>query len=182
MYIFRSSTSGSFAPYRTKLMRNGLTDPILGRCGRATALGFGVLGFAVLAFAVLGLLALPALAAGDNVVMIAVAHVQVPPNLPGLCQVDGFVRHVWEGKAFHEGQAITLKVPCGDRHGGFLPPATATQGPRLTDPSVLSASALGAAHIDDDANLMWQPENSSRDVIWGYRVLQAVRLRLAGSV
>lgn len=125
--------------------------------------------------------AAPALAAGDNVVMIAVAHVQVPPNLPGLCQVDGFVRHVWEGQAFHEGQAITLQVPCGDRRGGLLPPATSTQGPRLTDPSVLSASALGAAHIDDAGNLMWQPQNSSRDVIWGYRVLQAVRLRLGSS-
>ncbi|HEY2009500.1 MAG TPA: hypothetical protein VGH23_10955 [Rhizomicrobium sp.] len=125
--------------------------------------------------------AAPALATGDNVVMIAVAHVQVPPTLPGLCQVDGFVRHVWEGNAYHEGQAITLQVPCGNRRGGFLPPATAIQGPRLTDPTVLSASALGAAHIDDAGNLMWQPENDSRDVIWGYRVLQAVRLRLGDS-
>ncbi|HVW72481.1 MAG TPA: hypothetical protein VHC39_02490 [Rhizomicrobium sp.] len=118
-------------------------------------------------------------AAGDNVVMIAVTRVAVPPALPGLCLVDGTVRHVWEGHAFQEGQSLTLRVPCGDRAGGLLPPATQRQGPRLTDPGVLKASTLGAAHIDDDGNLMWQPANSSRDVIWGYRVLQAVRLRLA---
>lgn len=123
-------------------------------------------------------LATPALATGDNVVMIAVTHVTVPIGLPGLCIVNGTVRHVWEGHAFQEGQALSLRVPCGERAGGLLPPATQVQGPRLTDPTVLKASTLGAAHIDDAGNLMWQPANSARDVIWGYRVLQAVRLRL----
>jgi hypothetical protein len=136
---------------------------------------------ASLACAAALLAATPVFATGDNVVMIAVTHVAVPTTLPGLCQVDGTVHHVWEGHTFHEGQPLTLHVPCGDRAGGLLPPATQLQGPRLTDPTVLKASTLGAAHIDDDGNLMWQPANSSRDVIWGYRVLQAVRLRLSGT-
>jgi hypothetical protein len=135
-----------------------------------------MLAFAALAFA---MPASRALAGGDNVVMLSVVHVMVPARLPGLCRVDGLVRHVWEGKAFHDGQAISIGVPCGDRAAGPLPPATQGEGPRLTDPYVLSASSLGAAHIDDAGKLMWRPAGSTRDVIWGYRVLQAVRLRLA---
>jgi hypothetical protein len=123
-------------------------------------------------------LALPALAAGDNVVMIAVAHVAVPHKLPGLCLVSGLVNHVWEGHTFHEGQLLSLNVPCGT-HDGVMPLLPATPGgARLTDPVVLRASKLGAAHLDDAGNLMWQPASGSRDVIWGYRVLQGVRLRL----
>lgn len=129
----------------------------------------------------LALATTPALAGGDNVVMVSVSHVAVPAKLPGLCRVDGLVRHVWEGRAFHEGQAIALKVPCGDHGTGPLPPATTRDGPRLTDPYVLRTSHLGAAHIDDAGNLMWRPPGNTRDVIWGYRVLQAVRLRLSRS-
>lgn len=137
----------------------------------------------ILPFLALGLavLAIPALASGDNVVMISVAHVGVPQKLPGLCQVDGAVRHVWQGRAFHDGQAVSLKVPCGTTRLIPLPPSMPTEGPRLTDPAVLRASTLGAAHIDDAGNLMWRPPNASRDVIWGYRVLQGVALRLGAT-
>jgi hypothetical protein len=134
----------------------------------------------VLLVLALGLVAfpLPALASGDNVVMIAVAGVAVPHQLPGLCLVNGLVSHVWEGQAFHEGQALSLRVPCGT-HDGVMPLLPATPGgARLTDPTVLRASKLGAAHLDDAGNLMWQAASGSRDVIWGYRVLQSVRLRL----
>jgi hypothetical protein len=126
----------------------------------------------------------PALAGSDNVVMVAVAHVTVPAKLPGLCRLDGTVRHVWQGEAFHEGQALSLKIPCGTDALMPLPGAQPTRlsGPRLIDPQVLSASTLGAAHIDDSGNLMWQPANGSGGgIIWGYRVLQGVRLRLGQS-
>jgi len=58
-----------------------------------------------------------------------------------------------------------------------LLPAT-TDGMRLTDPAVLRAAKLGGAHLDDAGNLMWQPASGSGHVIWGYRVLQGVPLRL----
>ena len=124
-------------------------------------------------------LAASAHASGDNVVMISVSHVEVPRTLPGLCLVNGVVSHVWEGRAFQEGQALALSVPCGT-HDGVRPllPATPAIGLRLTDPAVLRAAKLGAAHLDDAGNLMWQPVSVSRDVIWGYRVLQGVPLRL----
>jgi hypothetical protein len=132
-------------------------------------------------FLAIALAATPAFAGGDNVVMVAVAHVAVPQKLPGLCRVEGTITHVWEGRAFQEGQTLILNVPCGDEAAGPLPPATAIQGPRLTDPVVLKASTLGAAHIDDDGNLLWQPVGADREVIWGYRVLSPVRLRLGRS-
>lgn len=128
---------------------------------------------------------LAAPASGDNVVMVAVAHVAVPAKLPGVCRVEGTVRHVWQGRAFHEGQAIALNVPCGTVALIPLPPTPPApiSGPRLTDPAVLRASSLGAAHIDDAGNLMWQPaDGRERGVIWGYRVLQGVRLRLSRTV
>ena len=128
---------------------------------------------------VLAPLALPAIASGDNVVMLSVAHVSVPQKLPGLCLLDGTINHVWQGSAFHEGQALTLKIPCGNYDFRFLPPATSLHGMRLTDPWVLSKSRLGAAHLDDAGNLMWQPERGDGGrVIWGYRVLDGVGLRL----
>ncbi len=129
-------------------------------------------------------LAAPALtqsatASGDNVVMLSVVHVNVPQKLPGLCLLDGTVRHVWQGNAFHEGQGLILKVPCGNYDVRLLPPDTSLHGFRLTDPTVLAKSRLGAAHLDDAGNLMWQPERGDGGrVIWGYRVLDGVGLRL----
>jgi hypothetical protein len=146
-----------------------LTDLIPSRFGAAAALALAVL-------------TAPAWAAGDNVVMISVAHVGMPAKFPGLCRVDGVVRHVWQGNAFHEGETLSLKVPCG-AHANVMPllPAGPTSGARLTDPFVLRASMLGAAHLDDAGNLMWQPANGDGRTIWGYRVLQAVRLHLSRS-
>jgi hypothetical protein len=136
----------------------------------------------VLPVLALGFIALAAAAhaSGDNVVMISVARVEVPRTLPGLCLVNGVVSHVWAGRAFQEGQALALNVPCGT-HDGVRPllPATPASGMRLTDPAVLRAAKLGAAHLDDAGNLMWQPANGDGGrVIWGYRVLQSVRLHL----
>ena len=123
-----------------------------------------------------------ATASGDNVVMLSVVHVRVPQKLPGLCLLDTTVRHVWQGNAFHEGQSLALKVPCGNYDFRLLPPDTSLHGFRLTDPTVLAKSRLGAAHLDDAGNLMWQPErgNGAR-VIWGYRVLDGVGLHLGNS-
>jgi hypothetical protein len=133
-------------------------------------------------FPALAALAAPAIASGDNVVMLSVAHVGVPQKLPGLCLLDGAVRHVWQGHAFHEGQSLSLKIPCGNYDFGPLPPAMSLHGFRLTDPAVLRKSTLGAAHLDDAGNLMWQPaRGDGARVIWGYRVLDGVSLRLGHS-
>ena len=72
--------------------------------------------------------AVPARAAGDNVVLIDVSKVNVPSSLPGRCQVNGIVNQVWQGKTFRPGEAITITVPCSAADSGRLTPAVAVPG------------------------------------------------------
>ena len=60
------------------------------------------------------LLAASAAAAGENVVLIQPSQVSVPAALPGDCRIDGLVREVWAGSAFHVGQAVSITAPCSD--------------------------------------------------------------------
>ena len=93
-----------------------------------------------------------------NAVVIAVSAVRVPENLPGKCQVNGVIRDVRAGDAFHPGQSISLNVPCR-KTSGVLEPLTA---PILRDQGVnaeiLARSKLGFARIDSAGRLLWRPE------------------------
>jgi hypothetical protein len=118
---------------------------------------------------------LPAAAAGDNVVLIAVNKVDVPSRLPGLCRLNASVSQVWEGKAFHAGQALVISVPCSAGNS-FRAPAILVQGQgaHLFAVDVLLKSKQGLARIDDAGNLIWQPSGRSYGpwgVADGYRVL-----------
>src|SRR5471030_1777949 len=92
-----------------------------------------------------------------NAIIIAVSGVRVPENLPGKCQVNGVIRDVREGGAFHPGQSISLNVPCR-KTAGVLEPLTA---PILRDQGVnaeiLARSKLGFARIDGAGRLLWRP-------------------------
>jgi len=110
--------------------------------------------------------AAPATAAGggDNVIAIQPTQVDVPAKLPGDCRVDGRVREVWAGQAFHVGQTVSISVPCSDgkprlefkdpkrsfRQGEPLPPIP-------VDPVVLRRRPIGVAHLDDAGRLIWTP-------------------------
>lgn len=109
------------------------------------------------------LLAASAAAAGENVVLIQPSQVSVPAALPGDCRIDGLVREVWAGSAFHVGQAVSITAPCSDgkaklerkpakphRAGDPMPPIP-------LDPVVLRRRPLGAAHLDDAGRLIWTP-------------------------
>ena len=117
----------------------------------------------------------PAAAASDNVVLVDVNKVDLPSSLPGLCRLNGTVSQVWEGKAFHSGQALVLSVPCSAGNS-FRTPANLIQGQgvHLFAVDVLRKSKQGLARIDDVGRLIWQPSNHSYGpwgVADGYRVL-----------
>ena len=117
----------------------------------------------------------PAAAASDNVVLVNVNKVDLPSSLPGLCRLNGTVSQVWEGKAFHSGQALVLSVPCSAGNS-FRTPVNLIQGQgvHLFAVDVLRKSKQGLARIDDAGKLIWQPSNHSYGpwgVADGYRVL-----------
>ena len=119
--------------------------------------------------------AVPASATGDNVVLIAVNKVGVPSNLPGLCRLNANITQVWEGRAFHSGQALVLSVPCSAGNS-FRTPANLVpgQGAHLFAVDVLRKSKQGLARIDDAGVLIWEPSRRSYGpwgVADGYRVL-----------
>ena len=126
----------------------------------------------------------PASAAGDNVLLIDVSKVNVPHSLPGRCQVNGTIRQVWQGKTFHEGEAITIAVPRNAGTSGYLTPAQAVPslGVHFIAAEVLTKSKLGLARIDDAGALIWQPSRRSYGP-WGvamaYRVLDGAQLPAA---
>jgi len=130
----------------------------------------------VLLAAVLSLsAAVAASASGDNVVLVAVNKVGLPHSLPGFCQLNTSVSQVWEGKTFHSGQALVIKVPCSAGNS-FMTPANLIQGQgaHLFAADVLQRSKQGLARIDDAGNLIWQPSTRSYGpwgVAYGYRVL-----------
>jgi hypothetical protein len=123
---------------------------------------------------------LPAAAAGDNVVLVAVGKVDAPAKLPGLCRLSGTISQVWEGKAFRAGAEISLRVPCSGGNS-FMTPVDLPHGQsaHLTAVDVLRKSKQGLARIDDAGNLIWQPSGRSYGP-WGmadgYRVLDGALL------
>ncbi len=126
---------------------------------------------------------LPAAAAGDNVVLIAVNKVDVPSRLPGLCRLNASISQVWEGKAFRSGQTLVLSVPCSAGNS-FRTPANLIQGQgaHLFAVDVLLKSKQGLARIDDAGTLIWQPSGRSYGpwgVADGYRVLDGALLPAA---
>jgi len=123
---------------------------------------------------------LPAAAAGDNVVLVAVNKVDVPSRLPGLCRLNASISQVWQGKAFRAGQNLVLSVPCSAGNS-FRTPANLIQGqgahPFAVD--VLLKSKQGLARIDDAGALIWQPSGRSYGpwgIADGYRVLDGALL------
>jgi hypothetical protein len=119
-------------------------------------------------------------AGGDNAILINVSHVELARKLPGLCQVNGRVETVLQGKAFHRGDGISLHVPCGI-HTSAMPllPATEEHNAQLVDPQVLLAAKFAGAHVDDAGNLLWKPTArafGTIGAIWGYRVLDGSML------
>ena len=129
--------------------------------------------------------ALPASAAGDNVLLIDVSKVDVPRSLPGRCQVSGIVNQVWQGKTFRAGEAVTITVPCSAADSGRLTPAVAVPGlgPHFIAADVLRRSKQGLAHIDDAGTLIWKLSDRSYGpwgTAFGYRVLDGVSLPVPG--
>jgi hypothetical protein len=117
--------------------------------------------------------------AGDNAVVIGVTKVTLPDNLPGLCQVGGVIGDVLDGKAFHQGQQISLQVPCGSyANPRPLLPAVQAHGPQLLDPNLLQGVRLGSAHLDDAGHLLWAPTQpyGHWGAVSGFRVLEAAPL------
>ncbi len=124
--------------------------------------------------------AIPASAAGDNVVLFAVNKVDLPSKLPGFCRLNGVISQVWDGKAFHSGQALVLSVPCSAGNP-FSTPANLVQGQgaHFFAVEVLLKSKQGLARIDDAGTLIWQPSGhyyGPWGVADGYRVLDGALL------
>ena len=116
--------------------------------------------------------------ARENVVVIAVTKASVPAKLPGLCQINGTVSEVWEGKAFRKGQAISLPVPCGSHAQPLRPPGADAQ---LADPQVVMKSRQGIAHLDDAGALVWRQTARAYGGVGklsGYRVYDGAMLPL----
>lgn len=134
----------------------------------------------VLWAALLSVAATPANAAGDNVLLLAVSKVDLPPSLPGLCRLSASVSQVWEGQKFHAGQAMVLDVPCSIGNS-FMTPVNLVrgEGAHLFPVDVLRKSKQGLARIDDSGKLIWQSSNRSYGP-WGmadgYRVLDGALL------
>ncbi len=116
--------------------------------------------------------------ANENVVLVTVAKVSVPGKLPGMCQINGTVGEVWQGKAFRKGQAISLPVPCGSHPQPLRPPGADAQ---LADPQVLAKSKQGVVHLDDAGGLIWQETARAYGGVGrvsGYRVFDGALLPL----
>jgi hypothetical protein len=123
-----------------------------------------------------------AMAAGDNVVVIAVGKVTVPEKLPGDCQVSGTVQQVFQGNAFHSGQTITVKVPCDSGAPRLMPAVAVTSGPdnvHVIAAPILRQSKQGFARLDDSGALIWQPFSRSfgrYGPAWGYRAADGLEM------
>ncbi len=135
---------------------------------------------ALLASALILSAAVPASAAGDNVVLITAGKVDVPSKLPGLCRVKGTISQVWEGKTFRAGQTLTIKVPCSGGNSYMTPvDARSGQSAYLVSVDVLRKSKQALARINDLGALIWH--SSARTygpwgVADGYRVLDGALL------
>ena len=108
---------------------------------------------------------------GDNVIVLKVSDVQIPPSLQGQCHVAGLVREVWLGAAYKVGQSINLDVPCAVHkpvleqgpaiksppsiQGGAGPVAQPPTG--SVDTVVLQQSVTAVVHLNDDGAINWAP-------------------------
>jgi hypothetical protein len=124
--------------------------------------------------------AAPAWSMGDNVVLIATSKVDAPSRLPGLCRVKGTISQVWEGKTFHAGQTLTVRVPCSGGNS-YMTPVNAGEGPGayLVSVSVLRKSKQALARINDQGALIWHASARTYGpwgVADGYRVLDGALL------
>jgi hypothetical protein len=121
-------------------------------------------------------LPLEAAPADNNVVTIAVRKVSLPSYMPGLCGVSGVIEKVWDGKAFHSGESIALKVPCSGGASHLTPAQAVTEDHHFTlvAADVLLKSKQGAARLTDSGALVWKATSRSYGTIgavWGYRVI-----------
>jgi hypothetical protein len=119
---------------------------------------------------------------GDNVVVIDVAKVSLPKSLPGQCRVSGVVDQVRNGSAFHNGQSISVAVPCGSQVHREDGPAISDNSPIFQDVEVLKKSKSGFVHLNDAGELKWEPSKQSYGTMgraFGYRVLDGVRLQIS---
>jgi hypothetical protein len=118
-------------------------------------------------------------AQGDNAVLLSVTGVTVPGKLPGDCQVQGAVQQVFWGKAFHTGQAVTVKVPCNDGTARLTPAVaviSGTENAHVIAAPILKMSRQGLARLDDAGALIWQagPYAGHFGPAWGYRVIDGL--------
>jgi hypothetical protein len=121
----------------------------------------------------------PAWSAGDNVVLIAVSKVMPPHSLPGLCRVNSTISQVWQGKTFHAGHALTIKVPCSGGNSYMTPANTSSDGGYLVAVDVLRKSKQALARIDDAGHLIWHSSGRTYGpwgMAEGYRVLDGALL------
>ena len=111
--------------------------------------------------------------------VIDVAKVALPKSLPGRCRVLGVVEQVRYGSAFHNGQSISVSVPCGAQVHREDGPAISDNSPFFQDAEVLRRSKSGYAHLNNAGELKWQPFQQSYGTMgraFGYRVLDGVSL------
>ena len=121
-------------------------------------------------------------AAGDNAVLLSVTKVTVPEKLPGDCDVIGTVSRVFQGSAFHAGQAISIKVPCNSGAPRLTPAVAVISGPdnvHYIAAPILKQSKQGFARLDDSGALIWRPSSRSfghYGAAWGYRVVDGLEM------
>jgi len=135
----------------------------------------------VLAVLFLSCSSLAASAAGDNAVLIAVSKVDLPPSLPGQCDVIGTVRQVLEGRTFRPGQAISIKVPCRGNDAYLIPAVAVLNGANIyfQPADILRKSHQGFARLDDSGVLIWKgpPKNFAPwGPAYGYRMMDGATL------
>jgi hypothetical protein len=130
-----------------------------------------------------GSVAVHAAETNGNVVIIDVTKVDFPASLPvpGLCQINGVINDVWDGKAYRRGQRVSLRVPCGIHSDAqnLLPAVKPLTDMQLIDPEVLVRSKQGFAHLDDAGGLIWQPTRRPYGAwghLGGYRVFDGALL------
>lgn len=121
-------------------------------------------------------------AAGDNVVLIAVNKVDAPAKLPGQCDVAGTIIHVLQVTAFRPRQVIMLKVPCRGDEASFIPAVALMNGGQnvyFQSAKILKESHLGLARLDNSGAPIWK--GSTRvfgpwGTAYGYRVVDGAAM------
>lgn len=128
-------------------------------------------------------LAASAAGSGDNVVLLNVEKVAVPDKFPGLCDVTGTITNIFQGAAFHHGQAIAVKVPCSSGAPTLTPAVAVITGGinvYFVPAPILKNSHLGLARLDDQGKLIWSAPSGNIHTPWGapygYRVVDGTAM------